>query len=90
MTVENEPMNGFNADYLFNCLAFDGPMERDFVKKDLGPALEKAGYGADKLSLMVFDDARSSRGVMTMLDFINSCFNDKEAAKYMKGNLLFV
>ena len=78
-------MAGFDKNYLFNCLAFDGPLQRDFVKKDLGPALAKAGYGADKLTVMVWDDGRSGRGVTKMLDFVNTCFNDSEAAKYIKG-----
>lgn len=60
-------------------------MERDFVKKDLGPALTQAGYGPDKLAFMIWDDGRSGRGVTQMADFVNTCLNDTEAKKYIKG-----
>ena len=81
MTVENEPKAGFNPNYLFNCLGFTAENERDFVKKDLGPALEQAGYGRDKLTLMIYDDGRNDQ----MIDWIDTCFNDTETAKYVHG-----
>ena len=85
MTVENEPNAGFNNKYLFNCLGFNGTMERDFVKKDLGPALAKAGYGKDKMHLMIYDDQKMNG----MVEWVDACFNDPEAAKYISG-LYFV
>ncbi len=58
-------------------------LERDFIKLDLGPALEKAGYigKSDNLTLMINDDQRP--GVFHWADII---FQDKEAAKYVKGS----
>ncbi|CAG2103710.1 unnamed protein product, partial [Medioppia subpectinata] len=80
LTIENEPEVGFIKDYKFNCLALNATLERDFVKLDLGPALTRAGYGRDKLNLILFDDSRQY-----MIDWLDTCFNDKESAKYING-----
>ena len=56
MTVENEPIAGARPNYTFNDLNLTASNERDFVKLNLGPTLKKAGYGRDKLELMIFDD----------------------------------
>ena len=44
MTPQNEPMTGFAKNYSFNTMGFTDEMERDFIKTDLGPTLEKAGW----------------------------------------------
>jgi glucosylceramidase len=80
VTVENEPVEGQNPKYTFNCLNLTGPMERDFVKLNLGPTLTKAGYGKDKLQLMVYDDNTNY-----LKDFVKPIMEDKEAAKYVSG-----
>ncbi|CAG2171563.1 unnamed protein product, partial [Oppiella nova] len=80
MTVENEPAAGYQATYGFNCLGFNETLERDFVKLDLGPALKAAGYGRDKLNLMVFDDNGDK-----IINWADVCFNDKETAQYING-----
>ncbi|KAK8773049.1 hypothetical protein V5799_012418 [Amblyomma americanum] len=46
------------AEPSWQTLGFTAATQRDFVKLDLGPALEKAGYGPDKLKIMVIDDNR--------------------------------
>ncbi|CAG2166816.1 unnamed protein product, partial [Oppiella nova] len=80
LTVENEPGAGYQATYGFNCLGFNETLERDFVKMDLGPALKKAGYGQDKLNLMVYDDYGDK-----IVNWADVCFNDKETAQYING-----
>ncbi|CAG2165933.1 unnamed protein product [Oppiella nova] len=80
VTVENEPLAGLNPNYSFNCLNLTGPTERDFVKLNLGPTLAKAGYGRDKLQLMIYDDNTN-----TLKDYVKPIMGDKEAAKYVSG-----
>ena len=65
------PMNFLNAS-----------VERDFVKKHLGPALAKAGYGKDKLNLMLYDDGYVTK---KMNEYVDTCLNDPDAAKYING-----
>jgi hypothetical protein len=50
---------------------------------DLGPALKAAGYGPDKLNLMIYDNGPWGPGVM--VKFIETCLNDSETAKYLHG-----
>jgi glucosylceramidase len=47
---------------------------------DLGPALEKAGYGVNTTSLMIFDDQRDQ-----ILHWAEVILKDKDAAKYVSG-----
>jgi glucosylceramidase len=80
LTVENEPGTGFFPNYKFNCLGLTPEMERDFVKMNLGPTLAKAGYGTDRVKLMVQDDSRD-----TLIKWVDVVFADKEAVKYVSG-----
>ena len=59
-------------------MGFDGATEKDFVKSDLGPTLEQAGYSGVKL--MIFDDNR-----ITLPGFTDRVLRDKDAAKYVSG-----
>ncbi|CAG2106584.1 unnamed protein product [Medioppia subpectinata] len=79
LTVENEPNEGQNNKN-YNCLNLTGPTERDFVKLNLGPTLAKAGYGADKVALMVYDD-----NLGELKHFVTPILEDKEAMKYVSG-----
>ncbi|XP_074601773.1 lysosomal acid glucosylceramidase-like [Brevipalpus obovatus] len=56
LTTGNEPSAGLKPKYAFNALGLSPDMMREFVKLDLGPGLKKAGYGRDKLKLMMLDD----------------------------------
>ena len=56
MTAQNEPIDGLETEFPFQCMGFTPEKYRDFIKLDLGPALEKAGYG--KVKLMMLDDQR--------------------------------
>ncbi|CAG2174041.1 unnamed protein product [Oppiella nova] len=80
LTVENEPVGGQYPGHPFNCLNLTGPTERDFVKLNLGPTLAKAGYGKDKLNLMVFDE-----NLPGFQKFVPPILADREAAKYVSG-----
>lgn len=80
LTIENEPIAGFNDKYLWNSLGFSPELQRDFIKLDLGPTLAKAGYGIDNLKLMINDDQRP-----TVSNWANVILGDKKAAKYVSG-----
>lgn len=87
--MENEPSYPFpdlfrGTLYGWNGLGITPAEERDFVKLDLGPALVKAGYGPDKLKIMVYDHGPG--GGVKLFDAAHTCFNDTEAAKYLRGN----
>jgi len=74
--MQNEPMSFSSMNFL------NASVERDFVKKHLGPALAKAGYGKDKLNLMVYDDGSDQN---PMVEYVDTCLNDPDAAKYING-----
>lgn len=80
MTVQNEPSSGYLPMYPFQCMAMSPSLERDFLKYDLGPALTDAGYGAEKLRVMILDDQR-----VFLPYWANIVLRDEEAAKYVAG-----
>ncbi|CAG2177753.1 unnamed protein product [Oppiella nova] len=80
VTIENEPSAGNQPKYEFNCLGFTKEIQKDFLVKDLGPALAAAGYGPDKLQVMIFDDQRD-----VIHEWAQYIFSDKEAAKLAAG-----
>lgn len=80
MTVENEPKAGDDPNYAFNCLGFTPELQRDFIKLDLGPALESAGYGPNTTQLMIFDDQRSKIHI-----WADTIFKDSDANQYVSG-----
>ncbi|XP_054165564.1 lysosomal acid glucosylceramidase-like [Oppia nitens] len=82
ITIENEPSAGNQPNYGFNSMGFTKELQRDFLKKDLGPALDAAGYqvGADKLNVLIFDDQRD-----VIHEWAQTIFPDKDAAKYTTG-----
>ena len=54
LTVQNEPTAGLVPIYKWQCMAMEPHTMRDFIKMDLGPALQLNGYG--HLKLMTHDD----------------------------------
>lgn len=80
ITVQNEPSSGYIPMYPFQCMAMSPGLERDFLKYDLGPALSDAGYGTDKLQVMILDDQR-----IFLPYWANIVLGDAEAAKYVTG-----
>lgn len=80
LTPQNEPTSGFVPFYPFQTMGFTAASQRDFIKFDLGPALEAAGYGADKVKLLILDDQR-----VFLPYWANIVLADAEAAKYVSG-----
>ncbi|KAL1417671.1 hypothetical protein MTO96_026637 [Rhipicephalus appendiculatus] len=80
LTTENEPTMGFLPGFPGQALGFTPQTQRDFVKLDMGPALAEAGYGADKLQLMIFDDNR-----IFLPHWADVVLGDPEASKYVHG-----
>lgn len=80
LTPQNEPTSGFVPFYPFQTMGFTAASQRDFIKFDLGPALEAAGYGADKVKLLILDDQR-----VFLPYWANVVLADAEAAKYISG-----
>ncbi|CAL8123450.1 unnamed protein product [Orchesella dallaii] len=80
MTVQNEPMTGWDPWFPWNTCGFNAEMERDFVKNDLGPIMEEGGFGPDNFNIMVLDHNRPLAE-----DWANVVFSDNDATKYVKG-----
>ena len=80
MTTQNEPTEGMKPGFPFNCMAMFPEQIRDFIKLDLGPALEKAGYGAEKFRLFIIDDQR-----LFLPRWTRIILSDPEAARYVYG-----
>lgn len=78
MTVQNEPSSGYNGEHAWNSLGFNGTLERDFIKIDLGPELHSKGF--DKLKLMIYDGKLGD-----LKEFTDTVLADEEAAKYVSG-----
>jgi glucosylceramidase len=82
LTVENEPVEGWNPHYTFNDLKLTAETERDLVKLNLGPTLEKAGYGKDMIKLMIYDDNVYQDVIKT---FCHTILSDSKASEYVSG-----
>jgi len=74
LTVQNEP----TATQTWESCLFTGEEERDFIKKFLGPTLQKAGMSSKKL--IAWDHNRD-----LMYQRASTVLNDPEAAKYVWG-----
>lgn len=56
MTAENEPSAGLFSGYPFQCLGFTPEHQRDFIARDLGPALANSTHR--NVRLLMLDDQR--------------------------------
>jgi glucosylceramidase len=74
LTVQNEPM----ATQTWESCVFTGEEERDFIKKYLGPTLQKAGMANKRL--IAWDHNRD-----LMYQRASTVLDDPEAAKYIIG-----
>ena len=74
LTIQNEPM----AVQRWESCIYTAEEERDFVKNNLGPTLEKEGLG-DK-NIIVWDHNRD-----LLFQRASTILNDPEAAKYIWG-----
>lgn len=80
ISPQNEPATGLTPNWVLGTCGFSGAMMRDWIKKDLGPALEASGFGKDKVNLMIWDDQ-----LLDIFPFVRTILNDPEAAKYVSG-----
>lgn len=78
LTAQNEPIDGMITDFPFQCLGWTPELQRDFIAKDLGPALEANGFGHVKL--MILDDQR-----IFLPYWPEVVLKDPTAAKYISG-----
>ena len=74
ITIQNEPM----ATQKWESCVYTGEEERDFLKNNLGPTMEKAGYGNKKI--IGWDHNRD-----LIYQRASTLLNDPEAAKYLWG-----
>ena len=56
VTAENEPTAGLINNYPFQCLGFSPEHQRDFIARDLGPALANSSNRG--VRLIILDDNR--------------------------------
>lgn len=56
VTAENEPSAGLLSGYPFQCLGFTPEHQRDFIARDLGPALANSTHR--DIRLLILDDQR--------------------------------
>lgn len=74
ISIQNEPM----ATQTWESCIYTGEEERDFLKNNLGPTMEKAGYGDKKI--IGWDHNRD-----LIYQRASTLLNDPEAAKYLWG-----
>lgn len=74
ITVQNEPINTKNTP----SMAWFAWEQRDFIKKNLGPALAEAGL--EEVKIVLFDHN------LDRPDFPLAVLSDPEAAKYVDGS----
>ncbi len=74
LTIQNEPM----ATQKWESCIFTAEEERDFLKKNLGPTLQKAGLSSKKI--IVWDHNRD-----LVYQRVSTTLGDPEAAKYAWG-----
>lgn len=78
LTAQNEPTDGMLYNFPFNAMGFTAEQQRDFIAKDLGPALHLAGY--DKIKLMILDDNR-----LMLTQWAEVILSNPDAAQYVSG-----
>ena len=76
MSVQNEPMAGWDPDFPWNVCGFNATMERDFVKTDLGPIFEQGGYPPETFNIMSLDHNRPLAE-----DWANTVYSDPAASR---------
>uniref|UniRef100_A0A8C3K2D6 Glucosylceramidase n=1 Tax=Calidris pygmaea TaxID=425635 RepID=A0A8C3K2D6_9CHAR len=78
VTAGNEPTAGEIVFYPFQCLGFSPEHQRDFIARDLGPALANSSHR--NIQLIILDDQR------VMLPYwAQVVLKDPEAASYISG-----
>lgn len=80
MTIQNEPMTGWDQWFPWNTCGFNAEMERDFAKLDLGPIFEAAGFPPETFHILGLDHNRP-----LAKDWADTIFNDTAASRYVAG-----
>ncbi|XP_069041096.1 lysosomal acid glucosylceramidase isoform X2 [Lepisosteus oculatus] len=78
VTAENEPTAGLLANYSFQSLGFTAERQRDFIARDLGPALARSAHPATQL--LILDDNR-----LLLPYWAKVVLSDLQAARYVHG-----
>ncbi|NWI61420.1 GLCM Glucosylceramidase, partial [Calyptomena viridis] len=78
VTAENEPTAGLINNYPFQCLGFTAEQQRDFIARDLGPALANSSH--HHVQLIILDDNR-----LHLPHWAKVVLEDEEAARYVDG-----
>ncbi|XP_068024984.1 lysosomal acid glucosylceramidase [Melanerpes formicivorus] len=78
VTAENEPTAGLINNYPFQCLGFTAEQQRDFIARDLGPALANSSH--PHVQLIILDDNR-----LHLPHWAKVVLEDEEAARYVHG-----
>ncbi|XP_038624984.1 lysosomal acid glucosylceramidase [Tachyglossus aculeatus] len=78
VTAENEPSAGLLSGYPFQCLGFTPEHQRDFIARDLGPALAASAHSATRL--LMLDDQR-----LLLPRWAQVVLGDPSAARYVHG-----
>ncbi|NXT87507.1 GLCM Glucosylceramidase, partial [Anhinga rufa] len=78
VTAENEPSAGLINNYPFQCLGFTAEQQRDFIARDLGPALANSSH--QHVQLIILDDNR-----LHLPHWAKVVLEDEEAARYVHG-----
>ncbi|KAG7153639.1 lysosomal acid glucosylceramidase-like [Homarus americanus] len=78
LTPQNEPMGGFQADWHINVCGWTSLDMRDWIKNNLGPTLQAAGYR--RLKMMVDDFNRD-----TLTWYVEPMLEDPDSAQYIDG-----
>mmetsp|Transcript_38666 Transcript_38666/g.61275 ORF Transcript_38666/g.61275 Transcript_38666/m.61275 type:complete len:529 (-) Transcript_38666:63-1649(-) len=74
VTAQNEP----SQKVTWNSMFWTAETQRDWIKTDLGPVLEKNGHGGVKV--MILDDQR-----YLVANWAKTVFSDPDANKYVSG-----
>ncbi|NXV75633.1 GLCM Glucosylceramidase, partial [Atlantisia rogersi] len=78
VTAENEPSAGLINNYPFQCLGFTAEQQRDFIARDLGPALANSSH--HNVQLIILDDNR-----LHLPHWAKVVLENEEAARYVHG-----
>ncbi|KAH9514497.1 hypothetical protein Btru_025447 [Bulinus truncatus] len=78
ITAQNEPSDGLETKFPFQSMGFTPEMQRDFIKFDLGPALQNSSY--KNIKLMMLDDIK-----LFVITWVKTILSDPEASKYISG-----
>lgn len=79
ITIQNEP----TASAQYNSMYYNPGMMRDFLAKNLGPELERSGWGPNKLKVMIYD-----QNLDALKEYALTILADPDARKYAAGTAI--